>query len=145
MTDELTPDQLADASVIQDRMTERAVAQCMADGMTEEDARATVDQMWIDPPPTSLPTFEELGETCAMAPRACDPDLVDYQSPWFDIGMLEGTLRLPRADDVADGTAISLDDVQWASYCEGWLMGFMRIGNQLHRYDPRAAKHRGCR
>jgi len=33
---------------------------------------------------------------------------------------------------VADGTAINLDHAQWASYCEGWLMGFMRRGNQLH-------------
>ena len=122
----------AEITIIRVRMTERAVARCMADGMAEEDARAIVERMWHDPPPTSLPTFEELGDACAMAPRAYDPDLADYQSPWFDIGMLEGTLRLPRADDVADGTAINLDDIQWASYCEGWLMGFMRRGNQLH-------------
>jgi hypothetical protein len=99
--------------------------------MTEENARATVDQMWIDPPPTSLPTFEGLDEVAAMAPREYDLALIDYQSPWFDMGMVEGTLRLPRADDVADGPATNLDDIQWASYCEGWLMGFMRTGDQL--------------
>jgi len=55
--------------------------------------------------------------------------------PWLDIGMLEGKLRLPRADDVADGIATGLDNLQWACYCEGWLMGFMRTGNRLRGHD----------
>jgi len=56
MTDNLD----AEIRIIQDRMTERAVARCMTAGMTEDDARATVERMWSEPPPIPLPTFEEL-------------------------------------------------------------------------------------
>jgi hypothetical protein len=59
----------AEITIIRVRMTERAVAWCIADGMAEEDARAIVERMWHDPPPTSLPTFEKLGDACTMAPR----------------------------------------------------------------------------
>jgi hypothetical protein len=56
----MTDDIDAEIKIIQQRMTERAVARCMADGMTEADARATVERMWNEPPPIPLPTFEEL-------------------------------------------------------------------------------------
>jgi hypothetical protein len=52
--------------------------------------------------------------------RSYNPALVDYNSPAFHAGFEQGQARNPRPDLPAEPTT---SDVEWASYCEGWLMG----------------------
>ena len=54
-------------------------------------------------------------------PGSYDSDLCDYYSTWFSVGHAEGfkgqrRLKNPPLDS-------DLSEVEWASYCEGWLMG----------------------
>jgi hypothetical protein len=50
--------------------------------------------------------------------RPYDDKLTDYNSPAFERGFGAGVSCQPQlADDP------TMSDVEWASYCEGWLMG----------------------
>ena len=52
--------------------------------------------------------------------RCYDLTLVAYNSAAFLEGFQEGQARRPRLDEPPDP---AIPDVEWASYCEGWLMG----------------------
>ena len=52
--------------------------------------------------------------------RSYDLALVAYNTAAFHEGFQEGQARRPRLDEPPDQ---AISDVEWATYCEGWLMG----------------------
>ncbi len=49
-----------------------------------------------------------------------DDALVNYDSSAFNAGFEEGLAGNPRRTEPADS---GVSEIDWASYCEGWLMG----------------------
>jgi len=69
--------------------------------------------------------------------RGYDPVLVNYHSPSFDAGFKQGLERKSRLDEPADP---DISEIDWASYCEGWLMGWCEAPTTPAEPDPKRVR-----
>jgi len=73
--------------------------------------------------------------------RGYDPVLVNYHSPSFDAGFKQGLERKSRLDEPADP---DISEIDWASYCEGWLMGWCEAPTTPTGPDPKRVRGDGA-
>lgn len=74
--------------------------------------------------------------------RRYNSNLVNYQSPAFGVGFDEGRAGNPRLNEPADP---EMSEVEWSSYCEGWLMGSCEAPTTPTALSPQPMRgHKEC-